>query len=71
MLTCCYFLRVFFDQPLDRLLYSVLASLSSVVVHHVDGQLTTETLEQFAFLGSKQKKSGTSLLPDYGNGEHL
>ncbi|KAG7385312.1 hypothetical protein PHYPSEUDO_001614 [Phytophthora pseudosyringae] len=40
------------DKQVDTLLYSILAGLSSVVVHHVDGQLTPEAVDQFAFLAA-------------------
>lgn len=48
----------FQDAQLDTLLYSILAGLSSVVVHHVNGQLTPEAIEQFAFLAANQEETG-------------
>ncbi|GLD93036.1 hypothetical protein PINS_up001628 [Pythium insidiosum] len=40
------------SAPLDTLLYSILAGLSSVVINHVDGELTTDAIEQFSFLAA-------------------
>ncbi|KAI9997242.1 hypothetical protein PInf_000682 [Phytophthora infestans] len=45
------------DKHLDMLLYSILAGLSSVVVHHVDGHLTPEAVDQFGFLASNTEES--------------
>ncbi|KAF4323444.1 hypothetical protein BBO99_00000023 [Phytophthora kernoviae] len=49
----------FGDTQLDVLLYSILAGLSSVVVHHVDGQLTSEAVDQFEFLAANEEGSDT------------
>ncbi|KAE9030979.1 hypothetical protein PR003_g9965 [Phytophthora rubi] len=54
----------FLDRPsfggteLDVLLYSILAGLSSVVVHHVDGHLTPDAVDQFSFLAANEEGSG-------------
>ncbi|EGZ23816.1 hypothetical protein PHYSODRAFT_478442 [Phytophthora sojae] len=54
----------FLDRPgcggteLDVLLYSILAGLSSVVVHHVNGHLTPDAVDQFAFLAANEEGSG-------------
>ncbi|KAF1793131.1 P-loop containing nucleoside triphosphate hydrolase [Phytophthora cactorum] len=45
------------DKQVDTLIYSILAGLSSVVVHHVDGHLTSEAVDQFAFLASNTEES--------------
>ncbi|CAH0520096.1 unnamed protein product [Peronospora belbahrii] len=45
----------FGNSSVEVLLYSILASLSSVVVHHVDGHLTTEAVKQFSFLASNKE----------------
>ncbi|KAG3117475.1 hypothetical protein PI124_g4246 [Phytophthora idaei] len=45
------------DKQVDTLIYSILTGLSSVVVHHVDGHLTSEAVDQFAFLASNTEKS--------------
>ncbi|ETN22757.1 hypothetical protein, variant 2 [Phytophthora nicotianae INRA-310] len=45
------------DKRLDTLLYSILAGLSSVVVNHVDGHLSPEAVDQFAFLASNTEES--------------
>ncbi|KAG1708180.1 hypothetical protein DVH05_024863 [Phytophthora capsici] len=45
------------NTELDMLLYSILAGLSSVVVHHVDGPLTPAAVDQFAFLTSNAEGS--------------
>eukprot|EP00644_Phytophthora_capsici_P004362 jgi/Phyca11/7195/fgenesh1_pm.PHYCAscaffold_17_\ len=45
------------NTELDMLLYSILAGLSSVVVHHVDGPLTPAAVDQFAFLASNAEGS--------------
>ncbi|CAI5704223.1 unnamed protein product [Peronospora effusa] len=50
----------FGDSPVEVLLYSILASLSSVVVHHVDGHLTAKAVDEFAFLAFKEDKSDAS-----------
>ncbi|DAZ94136.1 TPA: hypothetical protein N0F65_010380 [Lagenidium giganteum] len=39
------------NHELDVLLYSLLLGVSSVAIHYVVGDLTTEAIEQFAFLG--------------------
>ncbi|OWZ22091.1 NADdependent malic enzyme [Phytophthora megakarya] len=44
----------FGNTQMDLLMYSILAGLSSVVVHHVDGHLTPEAVDSFAFLASNQ-----------------
>ncbi|KAL7689513.1 putative guanylate-binding protein [Plasmopara halstedii] len=36
------------DKKLDTLTYTILAGLSSVVVHHIDGPLTSDAVSQFA-----------------------
>ncbi|GAB9469357.1 hypothetical protein Gpo141_00006637 [Globisporangium polare] len=41
------------NENLDALLYSILAGLSSVVVHHVNGELSPESIEKFAFLAKR------------------
>ncbi|CAI5743435.1 unnamed protein product [Hyaloperonospora brassicae] len=55
----------FRESPLDRLLYLIFASLSSAVVHHVDGHLSATTLDQFAIFGAKQGQSDAPLPSDY------
>ncbi|POM66016.1 Guanylate-binding protein [Phytophthora palmivora] len=47
----------FGDAHVDVLLYSILAGLSSVVIHHVDGHLTPEAVDKFAFLAANEKDS--------------
>ncbi|KAG7394503.1 hypothetical protein PHYBOEH_005082 [Phytophthora boehmeriae] len=53
----------FRDTQLDVLLYSILAGLSSVVVHHVDGLLTSEAVDHFAFLAANE--DGSEIPPSY------
>ncbi|KAJ8556669.1 hypothetical protein ON010_g9296 [Phytophthora cinnamomi] len=59
----------FEGTEVDVLLYSILAGLSSVVVHHVDGHLTPEAVSQFAFLAANEEGSGAP--PSYGEIEML
>ncbi|GMF29329.1 unnamed protein product [Phytophthora lilii] len=53
----------FGDAQVDVLLYSILAGLSSVVVHHVDGLLTPEAVDEFAFLAANEE--GADEPPSY------
>ncbi|KAL4175828.1 hypothetical protein KRP22_000787 [Phytophthora ramorum] len=53
----------FRDAEVDVLLYSILAGLSSVVVHNVDGLLTPDAVDKFAFLAADQE--GSDAPPSY------
>ncbi|KAF1330133.1 Interferon-induced guanylate-binding protein 1-like, partial [Globisporangium splendens] len=45
------------NANVDTLVYSILAGLSSVVVHHVNGELSPEAIEKFAFLAKPTDQS--------------
>ncbi|TMW63296.1 hypothetical protein Poli38472_002237 [Pythium oligandrum] len=54
------------DQALEKLLYSILVGLSSVDIHVVDGQLTSDALSQFSFLASAEDTSRPNYVYPHG-----
>ncbi|TYZ60574.1 hypothetical protein PybrP1_006531 [[Pythium] brassicae (nom. inval.)] len=46
------------NEKRDALVYSILAGLSSVVIHHVDGELSPDAIGRFAFLAQREGGDG-------------
>ncbi|TDH65732.1 hypothetical protein CCR75_003603 [Bremia lactucae] len=59
------------EKQVDRLLYSILSGLSSVVVHHVNGQLTSDSVDHFSFLAGNAEGSDVPLAYDFPQSPRL